>query len=201
MDTGRKNKQVLILAPQGFEDIEIAAFTDVLGWTRVLKEVQSLDVVIAGFKINVRSKHNLKIKTDALIKDIVVRDYDALVIPGGFNDSGWTEIYDKKIGAIIQEAYENGAIIVCMCVGALPVARSGILKGKKATTYASSRRHDNLQTLRECGALPVKKRIVITDRIITNRGPDTSLDVAFTLIGMLNGKQDMERVRKALMFS
>ena len=52
MDTGRKNKQVLILAPQGFEDIEIAAFTDVLGWTRVLKEVQSLDVVIAGFKIN-----------------------------------------------------------------------------------------------------------------------------------------------------
>jgi 4-methyl-5(b-hydroxyethyl)-thiazole monophosphate biosynthesis len=50
------------------------------------------------------------------------------------------------------------------------------------------------------GAIPVNKRIVVSDRIITNRGPDTAIDVAFKLIEMLNGKEDMQKVKKAMMF-
>ncbi len=87
-----------------------------------------------------------------------------------------------------------------MCVGSLPVAKAGILKGKRATTYSSSRRHDNLQTLRDYGAITTKQRIVVSDKIITNRGPDTSVEVAFKLLEMLIGKKDMGRVKNALMF-
>lgn len=194
------NKKVLLFTPQGFEDIEVATFTDILGWTRVLKEVKPVDVVITAFKKTVRSKHDLIIKPHMLLDKVKPEDYQALVIPGGHNDSGYMEVYNKEVIDLIKKLYKNGGVIVTMCVGALPVARSGILKGKKATTYASSKRHDNLQILRDSGAIPVKKRIVVADRIITNRGPDTSIEVAFKLLEMLNGKEDMKKVRIALMF-
>ena len=194
------NKKVLLFAPQGFEDIELAAFTDILGWTRVLKEVNSVDLVITAFKRNIRSKHDLNIKAHQLIKEINPKHYQALIIPGGFNDAGYTEVYHQKVLDLIKKIYGNNGIIATMCVGSLAVARTGILKGKKATTYSASKRHDNLKILQDCGAIPVKERIVVTGRIITNRGPDTGLDVAFKLLEMLNGKRDMKRIKKAMMF-
>ncbi len=154
------NKRVLLFAPQGFEDIEVAAFTDILGWTKILKDVKPVDVIITGFKRNVYSKHGLSVRTHILLKDVNPKDYSALIIPGGFNDSGYTEVYHKKVITLIQEIYKNGGIITTMCVGSLPVAKSGILRGKRATTYLASKRHDNLQILRDCGAIPVKNRVV-----------------------------------------
>lgn len=201
MDKAVQNKKVLLFLPQGFEDIEVAAFTDILGWTRVLKETKPVDVVITGFKRHVCSKHNLIIKTHKLFNEINPKEYDALIIPGGFNDSGWTEVYREEVRLLIKRIYARGGIIATMCVGALPVAKSGILKDRKATTYTASERNNNLQVLRECGVVPVKRRIVVSDRIITNRGPDTSIEVAFKLLEMLNGRSDMKKVKKALMFA
>ncbi len=198
--SGRPSKKVLLFAPQGFEDIELAAFTDVLGWTRVLKEVGPVEVVITAFRKAVSSKHGLVIKADRLLDEIDWRDYSALIMPGGFNDSGYKEVYDEKVLSLIKAIYSGGGIIAAMCVGSLPVAKSGILKGKEATTYSASRRHDNLQILRDCGAVTVDRRIVVSDRIITNRGPDTAFETAFKLIEMLNGEEDMKKVRKALIF-
>lgn len=192
--------KVLLFVPQGFEDMEVAAFTNIFGWTRVLKEVRPVDMVVAGTKRNIRSKHGLIIKAHILLDEVRAGDYKALVISGGHNDSGWTEVYKENAMSLIRGIYKNGGIITAMCVAALPVAQSGILRGIKATTYTKSRRHDNLQILRDCGAVPVRRKIVVSDRIITNRGPDTSVDTAFKLLEMLNGKEDMERVRKALMF-
>jgi len=194
------NKKVLLFAPQGFEDIELAAFTDILGWTRVLKEVSPIDLIITAFKKNITSKHNLTIKAHQLIKEINPDDYQALIIPGGFNDAGYTEVYSKKVLDLIKKIYKNGGIIATMCVGSLAVARTGILKGKKATTYSESKRHDNLAILRDFGAIPVKDRIVVTDRIITNRGPDTAIEVAFKLLEILNGKKDAKKIKKSMMF-
>jgi 4-methyl-5(b-hydroxyethyl)-thiazole monophosphate biosynthesis len=194
------NKKVLLFAPQGFEDIEVATFTNILGWTRILKEVKSIDVVIIAFKKHISSKHGLTIKSHILLDKVEVNDYQALIIPGGHNDSGYEEVYDKKVQNLIRTIYKDNGIIVSMCVGSLPVAKSGILQGKKATTYTSSKRHDNLKILESYGAIPVNARIAISDRIITNRGPDAAIDVAFTLIEMLNGKEDMKRIKKAMMF-
>lgn len=193
-------KKVLLFVPEGFEDLEVAAFTDIIGWTRVLKEVKSVDLVIAAFRRKVRSKHNLMIHAHMLLDEVTCSDYHALVIPGGFNDSGYEEVYDKRVLDLIKKVYENGGIVTAMCVGSLPVAKTGILKDKEATTYSLSKRHDNLQTLRDYGAITSGQRIVVSDRIITNRGPDTSIEVAFKLVEMLNGEEDVKRIKKAMMF-
>ncbi|UCE72305.1 MAG: DJ-1/PfpI family protein, partial [Nitrospiraceae bacterium] len=175
-------------------------FTDIIGWTRVLKEVESVDLVITAFRKNVKSKHNLIINDHVLLDEITPSDYDALIIPGGFNDSGYDEVYEERVLDLIRQVYANGGIITAMCVGSLPVAKAGLLKDKKATTYSLSKRHDNLQTLRDYGAITTEDRIVVSDRIITNRGPDTSIEVAFKLLAMLSGEDDMKRIKSALMF-
>jgi 4-methyl-5(b-hydroxyethyl)-thiazole monophosphate biosynthesis len=153
-----------------------------------------------GFKKNIRSKHNLTIKAQIVLNEVRAEEYKALIIPGGFNDSGYTEVYHTKVYRLIQDVYNNSGIIVAMCVASLAVARAGILNGRRATTYTLSKRHDNLQILKDCGAVPVTERIVVSDRVITNRGPDTAVDVAFTLLEMISGKADMKRVKRALMF-
>jgi len=196
-----KPDKILLFAPRGFEDLEVASFTDIIGWTRVLKEVKSLDLVITGFERTIPSKHGLSIMAHALFDEIRAEDYTALIIPGGFNDSGYTEVYDERVYRLIRDIYAGGGIIVAMCVAAMAVARAGILKGRRATTYTQSTRHDNLQVLRECGAVPATERIVVSERIITNRGPDTAVEVAFQLLEMLSGKDDMGKVKKALMFA
>ena len=196
----RSSKKVLLIAPKGFEDIEVAAFTDILGWTRILQETVPVELEITGFKRYVTSKHGLTIRTDILIKEVKPENYCAMIIPGGFNDSGWTEVYNKPVLDLIKTIYTNNGIIAAMCVASMAVAKSGILEGRKATTYSMSKRHDNLQVLRDFGATAVKKRIVIEDRIITNRGPDTSLDVAFKLVEMLNGNNEAALIKNALMY-
>ncbi|KPK36418.1 MAG: hypothetical protein AMK70_02275 [Nitrospira bacterium SG8_35_1] len=198
--TKRLNKKVLLFAPQGFEDIEISTFTNILGWTRILKAVKSIDVVITAFKKHISSKHGLTIKSHILLDKVNANEYQALIIPGGHNDSGYEEVYDKSVQNLIRTIYMENGIIVSMCVGSLPVAKSGILKDKKATTYTASKRHDNLGILKYHGAIPVNERIVISDRIITNRGPDTAIDVALKLIEILSGIEDMHKVKKAMMF-
>ena len=147
----RVNEKVLLFAPQGFEDIELTTFTNILGWTRILKEVKAIDVVITAFNKHISSKHGLTIKSHILLDKVKVSDYQALIIPGGHNDSGYEEVYDKKVQNLIRNIYKDNGIIVTMCVGSLPVAKSGILQGKKATTYTSSKRHDNLKILERYG--------------------------------------------------
>lgn len=196
----KAHKRVLLFVPDGFEDLEVAAFTDIIGWTRVLKEVKSVDLVITAFRRSIRSKHNLIINAHILLDEVTLSDYHALIIPGGFNDSGYEEVYDERVLDLIKKVHENGGIVTAMCVGSLAVAKAGILNGKEATTYSLSRRHDNLQTLRDYGAVTTGQRIVISDRIITNRGPDTAIEVAFKLVEMLNGQDDMKRIKKAMMF-
>lgn len=196
----KAHKRVLLFVPQGFEDLEVATFTDIIGWTRVLKEVKSVDLVITALRRSVRSKHNLIINAHMLLGEVTFSDYHALIIPGGFNDSGYEEVYDERVLDLIRKVYENGGIVTAMCVGSLAVAKAGLLKDREATTYSLSKRHDNMQTLRDYGAITSGQRIVISDRIITNRGPDTSIDVAFKLVEMLNGEEDMKRIKKALMF-
>ena len=74
-----------------------------------------------------------------------------------------------------------------MCVGILPIADAGLLKGKKATTYPYSQNHENIKRLKEGGAIATQKKVVIDDRIISCDGPGSSLDVAFLLMECLMG--------------
>ncbi|MCG2775755.1 MAG: DJ-1/PfpI family protein [Desulfobacterales bacterium] len=87
-----------------------------------------------------------------------------------------------------------------MCVGILPIADAGLLKGKTATTYPYSRNHDNIRKLKEWGANVVNQHVVMDDRIISCDGPGSSLDVALLLMECLLGPETTQKVRHYMIY-
>lgn len=195
-----KSKKVLLFLAQGFEDLEAASIIDICGWTYYRKYLQKVDVFVTGFHKEVTGRFGLKINTDVLIDDIDPQEYEVLAIPGGFHSYGFDEAYDVKVLDLAESIYNRGGIIATMCVGILPVAKAGLLKGKRATTYPFSQNHDNPKYLREHGCQYTGKSIEIDDRIISCAGPSQSLQVVMMLLEMLLGPDAVKQIKKFTIF-
>jgi 4-methyl-5(b-hydroxyethyl)-thiazole monophosphate biosynthesis len=198
---GTSNK-ILLFLTQGFEDLEAVATLDIFGWTQYREHLHKVSVVTAGFHKTVKSRFGLKIAPDLPYEDITAKDYQALVLPGGFHSHGFAEAYDTKIHKLAREIHGNGGYIVTMCVGILPIADAGLLKGKRATTYPHSRYHDNIERLRAAGAVVVDdSHVVMDDRIISCDGPGSSLEVIFLLMECLLGSETTDEVRRFMIYA
>lgn len=191
--------KTLLLLAKGFETMEFSAFVDVMGWAR---NDYGYDVHIetCGFQKEVISTFNIPIVVDKIIDEINVNDYDALAIPGGFEEYGfYEEAYDEKFLNIIREFDKQGKIIASICVGALPLGKSGVLKNRKATTYHLREGYRQKQ-LAEFLIDVVNEPIVIDKNIITSYCPETASGVAFKLLEFLTSKEQMEVVKNAMGF-
>ena len=195
-----KGKKVLLFLAQGFEDLEAATIIDICGWTYYRRHLQKVDVYVTGFHKEVTGRFGLKIKPDVLIDDIDSKEYDALAIPGGFHSQGFDEAYDAKVLNLAKSVYNNGGIIATMCIGILPVAKAGLLKGKRATTYPLSKNHDNPRYLRKHGGQYSGKSVEFDDRIISCAGPAQSLHVVMIMLEMLLGSEEIKKVKEFTMF-
>lgn len=189
--------KILLFLAKGFETMEFSVFIDVMGWARNDYQYDS-QVVTCGFKKRVESTFHVPIIVDTLIDDINIEEYDALAIPGGFEEYGfYDEAYDERFLNLIREFDANGKIIASVCVGALPVAKSGILKNRNATTYHLRDGYRQKQ-LKEFGANVINEPIVVDKNIITSYCPETAPSVAFKLLEMLTSKEKMEVVKAAM---
>lgn len=196
-----KTTKILLFLIQGFEDLEAVATLDAFGWTQYREHLPKVSVTTAGFHQVIKSRFGLIITPDLVYPEINPQDYQALVLPGGFHSHGFDEAYDEKIHELAVKIHENGGYIATMCVGVLPIAEAGLLKGKEATTYPYSRYHDNLGRLRQAGAKVVNDRhVVMDDRIISCDGPGSSLEVVFLLMESLLGGEATEEVRGYMIY-
>ena len=200
--------KVLILALNGFEMLEFSAFADVLGWAK-LEGGLDIEYDTAGFAREVRSTFGVPVTVDRVFWrrgagvcspiSVCVEDYDALAIPGGFEEYGYyDEAYRGDTAELIRAFHKAGKPIASICVGALALGNSGILEGRKATTYAPGN-SDRQEQLAEFGAeVLADEPIVVDGNLITSCGPSTATGVAFRLLEMLTDRESTEKV-KALM--
>ena len=194
-----KNKKVLLFLAQGFEEYEASVFTDVIGWSRVFGK-EPVDLITTGLRSEIQCTWNLIVKPEIDFDKIKVSEYDALAIPGGFEKSGYYEdAFDVRFLKLIREFDKLGKIIASVCVAALAIGKSGVLKGRTATTY------DLLEGLRrkqlsDFGAIILDEAIVVDNNIITSTGPSTGIDVAFKLLEMLTNSENVDIVKKYMRF-
>lgn len=191
------NKKVLVFLAKGFETMEFSVFIDILGWARV-DYGHDLFVETCGFTEKVISTFNVPIIVDKTIEEINVDEYDALAIPGGFEEFGfYEEAYDARFLDLVKNFNVKAKIIATICTGALPLGKSGILKNRKATTYHLKNAYRQKE-LKEFGVNVVNERIVVDNNVITSYCPETAPDVAFELLKMLTSEEKMEVVKKAM---
>lgn len=190
--------KVLLFCNKGFETMEFAPFVDVFGWARNDFNCD-IEVVTGGFTKQVVSTFGIPILVDKTFDEIDISEYDALAIPGGFDEFGfYTEAYDERFLNMIREFDRQGKYIASICVGALPLGKSGILKGRNATTYHLNNGIRQRQ-LAEFGVNVIpNERIVVDKNVITSYCPETASGVAFSLLSMLVGEEKANTVSNAM---
>jgi protein deglycase len=191
-------KKVLLLLAEGFETFEASVFIDVIGWNLVEGD-HSTELFTCGLKKEIRTSFNQRFIVDYLVNEIDIRDFDAIAIPGGFEIYDFYEdAYDERFLNMIREFNMADKIVASICVGALPVGKSGILANRKGTTY--NIKGIGQQTLSSYGVNVINEPVVIEDKIITSWNPSTAVDVAFTLLEMLSSRDNAMNVRKIMGF-
>lgn len=193
-------KKVLLLLADGFEAVEASVFTDVLGWNN-LEGDGTTQVVTAGLHDRLKCTWNFTVIPEVTLDSVKVEDYDALAIPGGFEEAGfYNDGYDSRFSKIIREFHAQGKWIATICVAALTLGKAGVLEGRKATTYDHPTSIRKSQ-LREFGAHVVEEQIVVDGNLITSCNPATGFDVAFTLLEKLTSLENTLHVKELMGFT
>ena len=189
----------MLLLANGFEAVEASVFTDVLGWNKWEGD-GSTEVVTVGLHTQLQCTWNFKVAPEKLLHEIDLAEFDALAIPGGFEEAGFYEdAFSEEFQTVVRHFHEQQKPIATICVASLILGHSGILHKRKATTYnhPTSKR---LAQLESYGATIVNERIVQTDHIITSSNPGTAFDVAFRLLETLTSTTNTARVKDLMGF-
>ena len=192
-------KKILMLLARGFEVHEASAFIDVIGWNKSYGSGNT-EVITCGLSRELVSTFNLKVKLDHLISEVRTDEFEALAIPGGFEPYGFYEdAFHPDFLHLIRQFNAAGKTIATVCVGALPVGKSGILKGRTGTTYHLSGGKRQKQ-LAEFGVEIGNEPIVEDGNIITSRGPSTAMEAAFRLLEKLTDKENTRKIKTLMGF-
>ncbi|WGV60013.1 DJ-1/PfpI family protein [Brevibacillus brevis] len=193
-------KKVCLLLPNGFEAVEASVFTDVIGWNKEEGD-GTTELVTVGTRKELKCTWNFTVIPEMVIDDADVNDFDALALPGGFEQAGFYEdAYREDVLAFIREFEKQGKVIASICVGALPLGKSGILKGRNATTYNLNNQLRQKQLAAMGANVIPDQSIVIDNNIITSYNPSTAFDVAFTLLESLTSRENTDNVKRLMGF-
>ncbi len=158
------NAHVLILATDGFEQVEL------------FKPRQAL--LDAGVKVTLASdktdpiqgmNHDEKgdtITPDMLLEDVDTEDYTALLLPGGVANPDTLRMNDRAI-EIIEEFADDEKLIAAICHAPWLLIEADVVDGRRMTSWPSVR-----TDLANAGADVVDEEVVIDGPFITSRKPD-----------------------------
>jgi len=187
-------KRILLLLAEGFEPLEAAGFTDVLGWANIDGD-EPIELVSAGLRPRLRATFGFSVIPDALVADLDLDSFDALAVPGGFDGAGFYEdALSEPFLAVIRHFEARGKTVASVCVASLALGAAGVLQGRRATTYhqVGGQRKGQLEAY---GAQFVDEAIVIDGKLMTSTGPGTAIEVAFALLRDLTSKTVSDRIR------
>ena len=176
-------KAVLLLAT-GFEEIETMSIVDTLRRAGV-------EVVIAGLQDGTtEGSRGVNIIPDGSIDDIVIEEFDAVILPGG--SPGYINLgRDRRVLDLVTKAFDKGLIVAAICGAPTVLADLGILRGKRATVFPG--KEADLT-----GAEPVNERVVVDGTVVTSQGPGTAIEFGVKLVELLVGKQSAQEVKAGL---
>lgn len=178
-----------VLAPlaQGCEEVEAVTIIDLL-------RRAGITVVAAGLDDRpVKGAHGITLVPDCSLDLALKQEYDMVVLPGGMPGTNNLNA-DKRLHQLLQKMVESGKFAGAICAAPIVLAKAGVLKGKRATSYPGFLDKLNPPDVTFTGA-PVER----DGKIITSRGPGTAMDFALAVIEMLMGREKRDAVEAGLM--
>lgn len=182
-------EKICILLADGFETIE--ALTPVDFIRRIDGEKAAKLVSTTKNKV-VKSAQGVFVATDLCLEDVDAETVSGVIIPGGL--PGATSLRDNDdVINLIKILYDDKKIIAAICAGPIVLEKAGILSGKKATSYPG---FDSEMK----SAIYKTDRVVVSDNIITARGPAIATDFSLEIIKKIYGKEKYEKLKKDIIY-
>ncbi len=158
------NKKVAILTEEGFEQIELTSPQEAL--TAAGATVHVISPKSGQIKAWNHTDWGIEIKVDKLLTEANPDDYDALVLPGGVLNPDKLR-QNKDAVAFVSAFLDEGKPVAAICHGPQTLIETGMLSGRKMTSYPS------LQTdLKNAGVEWVDEEVVVDNGLVTSRKPD-----------------------------
>ena len=177
--------KVIVPLAEGFEEIEFSTIVDIL-------RRAGIDVTTAGLKEGITNgAHGIRVAADTEIDKVSADDFDVIILPGG--NPGFVNLgKSEKVLKLVREMYDKNKYVTAICGAPSVLAKTGIIKGKRATIYPGM--EDTLT-----GAQSINERVVVDGRVITSQGPGTAMEFAIKLVEVLAGKRKAEEVTKEVL--
>jgi protease I len=118
--------KILVLISQDFEDLEF--------WVPAMRlQEEGAQIIVAGLHANeaLTGKHGVPAKTDISFETVQTKDFDALLIPGGWAPDKLRRY--EHVKRIVKEMDQRGKVVGMICHAGLVGISAGIVKGHDAT--------------------------------------------------------------------
>lgn len=153
-----ERKILMIIASQNFRDEELKVPKDFF-------ERKGAKVVVASSSLKeAKGMLGMKVKPDVTLKEVSVKDFDAIVFVGG---TGAAEYWESEIAhKISREAYKQGKVVAAICIAPVTLAKAGLLKGRKATVFPTE-----ASKIEKEGAKYTGSGVEVDGKIVTASAP------------------------------
>lgn len=154
-----RGKRILILCGPDYEDME-------LHYPRYRLLEEGAQVVVAGLgQPTYKGKKGYPVDVDAQVSDLSSRDFDAVVIPGGYAPDHMRR--SEQLLSIVREMHDEGKTVAAICHAPWVAVSAGILKGRRVTCVPAIK-----DDVINAGADYVDEPVVVDGNLVTSRRPD-----------------------------
>ena len=179
-------KQVLVPLAPGFEEIEAATLIDVL-------RRAGIEVTVAGTAPGpLEGANGIRITADKLLDEVESAEFDMIAIPGGTGGVAQLKAH-PSLNPLIGEFVAKKKFVAAICAAPTLLSSAGLLCGKQVTSYPSFKK-EVAET-----ALYSEERVVVDGKIVTSRGPGTSMEFALKLVKLLVGEETVTSLRQGML--
>lgn len=162
-------KVLMVISFENFRDEEL--FTP-----KKIFEKNGISVDIASVKKGVaKGMLGANVNVNLTLEEIEIENYEGIIFVGGIGSQNLFNNYNAI--KLAQDFYKDKKIVGAICLAPCILAKSGILKGKKATCYPSA-----VDILKENGVIYTGKEVEIDGNIITGSGPESAEKFAVTFL-------------------
>jgi protease I len=154
-----RGKRIAVLAADLYQELEI--------WYPLLRfREDGAETVAVGAEAGktYASKKGYPVVADRSIADVHARDFDAVVVPGGWAPD--TLRQDERMLNFVREMDKAGKIVAAICHAGWVLCSADILRGRKVTCFKAIK-----DDMIHAGADYVDEEVVVDGNLITSRMP------------------------------
>ncbi len=147
---------------------------------RLREEGAKVLAVGTGKKI-FKSKHGYEIAADADIKEVLAKDFDCVIVPGGYAPDILRRF--PEVNKFVADMFKSGKVVAAICHGPWVLCSANVLRGKTITCFFAIK-----DDCVNAGAKYADKEVVVDGNLVTSRTPDDLPAFMREIINLLKGK-------------